>query len=198
MRAAGKVLIPVLGVLAVGLAGCGNSEEAKDTASASSASSDPAEQALDNCPKPDEAIRSDPASVALTYENIAYCWDSSKDANTQAGTNRALALASQSWKDTQAKANTRNAFQGQFNTASKFDGVTDVKVYQGRGDMDADIDGDKAQRGIDITWSWIGPDGQKAPGGSAQDVVYLEKHDEQWEVVATQNTKITTAEEGNH
>lgn len=193
MRARKTTLIAVLGVLALGLAGCGNNEESKET-TASSSSANPAAQALANCPAPDEAIRDDAASVALTYENIAYCWDSTKDPNTQAGTNRALPLASQSWKDTQAKAKTRNAFPAQFNTASKFHGVTDVKVSQGRGDMDADIDGDKAQRGIDVTWSWIGPDGQKAPGGSAQDVVYLEKHDGKWEVVATQNTKITTNE----
>lgn len=190
-----RSVIPLLVLVTLMSTGCHRGNEAtSSTASPSSLSAHTAEQALEKCPNPGEAVRADATSVAVTYENIAYCWDSTKDPSTQAATTRALALASGPWKDTQAAAKPPNAFQEQFDTAAHFNGVTDVTVSPAGDGVDAGTDAETTQRTVDITWTWVGDDGQKAPGGRAQDIVYLEKNAGQWEVIATENTHMRTNE----
>ena len=136
--------------------------------------------------------RTSATDVAQAFSAVSYCWDSTVDGRTTDGMLRAKEIMSSEFYQTQAQSQTRNMLQAQFNEAYKHEGYSTVKVSQTPGDTNQDIDGDKAVRGVSTQWQWVGRDGETLPGGTAQDNVYLEKHDGQWSVVAVANTLMDT------
>ncbi len=193
-------LTPVL--LTATLSSCGSSESSTPEEPSSSSSvatsttispSNTARAIADNtCYKASDVDRTSATDVAQAFSAVSYCWDSTVDGRTTDGMLRAKEIMSSEFYQTQAQSQTRNMLQAQFNEAYKHEGYSTVKVSQTPGDTNQDIDGDKAVRGVSTQWQWVGRDGETLPGGTAQDNVYLEKHDGQWSVVAVENTLMDT------
>lgn len=185
--------------VALGITGCGEQQQNKEpeqvAASASAAGTatpgtEEASSAEDICSGPESANRQDASSVAMHFVGLSYCWDSTTDTSMKQGVLRTEPLMSEKFAQLQQQAPERGGFQSQFLTAHKINAKTTVEVSPTPGDVDQDIDGDKSARGVSVSWHWIGDEGKRLPGGSAQVIVYLEKNESQWEVVSQQVTNV--------
>lgn len=198
MRLARTTSALILTVAGLSLAACGGEAEepastqqpspsATASASASASESAARKHADGSCTDPGKADRTDASSTAYHYVAIAHCWDSTLDQSTTSGILRASELMSAEYYDSQQEPE-RNSLQRQFNDAYAHKAYSVPSVSRTVGDIDQDVAEDKAVRGYNTKWYWQGRDAEQIPGGRDQVIVYLEKHDGKWYVVAQQTT----------
>lgn len=156
----------------------------------------PAELGDGAFPAVTEADRSSADSTAETAARIMHSWDTTMDRTETAAAIRAVPLMSADWAANQVEPQ-RNSSQGDWLRPAEHQAYSLARAVPATGDVARDIDGDKAVRAYDVTWSWVARDGTDLTDtGRRQITLYLEKHQGQWQVVGHQLRDMPTTGDG--
>jgi hypothetical protein len=138
-------------------------------------------------PDPDTVDRADVEATAETAALMLHSWDTATDRTQTAAAIRAKPLMSQVWADHQVEPE-RNGNQAAWLEPAEHQAYSAPSLVPAVGDVSRDVAKDKAIRAYDLTWRWISRDGQEIEAtGQRQVVIYLEKHNGQWDVVGHQS-----------
>ena len=145
-------------------------------------------------PDPDNVDRSDVEATAETAALIIHSWDTATDCTQTAAAIRAKPLMSEEWANNQIEPE-RNGNQAAWLTPAEHQAYSAPSLVPAVGDVSRDVATDRAIRAYDLTWRWISRDGQEIEAtGQRQVVIYLEKHNGQWDVVGHQSQDMGNTE----
>ncbi len=135
---------------------------------------------------PYDADRSDADSTAEVTALMLHSWDTTTDTTQTGAAIRAIPLMSNEWATNQVEPE-RNGAQGEWLEPAEHEAYSAPSIVPAPGDVSQDVAEDKAIRAYDVSWRWISRDGTDLPTTGRQIVtIYLEKHDNQWDVVGHQ------------
>lgn len=136
--------------------------------------------------QPENADRTDVESTAEVAALMLHSWDTTTDTTQTAAAIRAIPLMSNEWAINQVEPE-RNGAQGEWLEPAEHQAYSASSIVPAPGDVSQDVADDKAIRAYDVTWRWISRDGIDLTTTGRQIVtIYLEKHDDQWDVVGHQ------------
>lgn len=136
--------------------------------------------------QPEDADRTDVESTAEVAALMLHSWDTTSDTTQTAAAIRAIPLMSNEWATNQVEPE-RNGAQGEWLATAAHQAYSAPSIVPAPGDVSQDVADDKAIRAYDVSWRWISRDGTELTTTGRQIVtVYLEKHDDQWNVVGHQ------------
>lgn len=139
-------------------------------------------------PDPDTVDRADVEATAETAALMLHSWDTATDRTQTAAAIRTKPLMSQEWANHQVEPE-RNGNQAAWLEPAEHQAYSAPSLIPAVGDVSRDVAADKAIRAYDLTWRWISRDGQEIEAtGQRQVVIYLEKHNGQWDVVGHQSS----------
>ena len=139
-------------------------------------------------PDPTMVDRSDVEATAETAALMLHSWDTATDRTQTAAAIRAKPLMSEDWAANQVEPE-RNGNQAAWLEPAEHQAYSAPSLVPAVGDVSRDVATDRAIRAYDLTWRWISRDGTEIEAtGQRQVVIYLEKHDGQWEVVGHQSS----------
>ncbi|MBE0010107.1 MULTISPECIES: hypothetical protein [unclassified Arthrobacter] len=142
---------------------------------------------------PEDADRSDVVSTARVAALMLHSWDTTVDRTETAAAVRAIPLMSAEWAANQVEPE-RNGSNGEWLEPAEHGAYSVPQAVPAIGDAAQDVAPDKAIRVLDVTWRWVARD--KTPltsGGPRQVTVYLEKTEDQWDVVGHQTRDMTAS-----
>jgi hypothetical protein len=135
---------------------------------------------------PADADRTDVESTAEVAALMLHSWDTTTDTTQTAAAIRAIPLMSNEWATNQVEPE-RNGAQGEWLKPAEHKAYSAPSIVPAPGDVSEDVADDKAIRAYDVSWRWISRDGTELTATGRQIVtIYLEKHDNQWDVVGHQ------------
>lgn len=135
---------------------------------------------------PEDADRTDVDSTAEVAALMLHSWDTTTDTTQTAAAIRAIPLMSNEWASNQVEPE-RNGAQGEWLKPSEHQAYSAPSIVPAPGDVSEDVADDKAIRAYDVSWRWISRNGTDLTTTGRQIVtIYLEKHDNQWDVVGHQ------------
>ena len=138
-------------------------------------------------PDPDTVERSDVEATAETAALMLHSWDTATDRTQTAAAIRTKPLMSQEWADHQVEPE-RNGNQAAWLKPAEHQAYSAPSLVPAVGDVARDVATDRAIRAYDLTWRWISRDDHQIEAtGQRQVVIYLEKHNGQWDVVGHQS-----------
>lgn len=144
-------------------------------------------------PDPTMVDRSDVEATAETAALMLHSWDTATDRTQTAAAIRAKPLMSQEWADHQVEPE-RNGNQAAWLEPAEHQAYSAPSLVPAVGDVSRDVATDRAIRAYDLTWRWISRDGHEIEAtGQRQVVIYLEKHNGQWDVVGHQTHDMGTS-----
>ncbi|MEB2528735.1 hypothetical protein [Kocuria rosea] len=144
-------------------------------------------------PDPDTVERSDVEATAETAALMLHSWDTATDRTQTAAAIRTKPLMSEEWADHQVEPE-RNGNQAAWLEPAEHQAYSAPSLVPAVGDVSRDVATDKAIRAYDLTWRWISRDGHQIEAtGQRQVVLYLEKHNGQWDVVGHQTHDMGTS-----
>lgn len=161
-----------------------SSAQVAEPASASAVASEALEVADGQCVDSAVADRSSAQSVAKTFMQAAFCWDSVLDSNTVAAQLRASDLVTEKYQGILLEQkDMRNSLEGEFAEARSQKAYTKVNVQPTPGDFAGEQSG-KVLTGYIAQWSWVSRTGSGVlPGGrSGWDFVLVQDESGQWAV----------------
>ena len=138
-------------------------------------------------PDPDTVDRADVEATAETAALMLHSWDTATDRTQTAAAIRAKPLMSEDWAANQVEPE-RNGNQAAWLEPAEHQAYSAPSLVPAVGDVSRDVAADKAIRAYDLTWRWISRDDHQIEAtGQRQVVIYLEKHNGQWDVVGHQS-----------
>ena len=138
-------------------------------------------------PDPDTVERSDVEATAETAALMLHSWDTATDRTQTAAAIRTKPLMSEDWAANQVEPE-RNGNQAAWLEPAQHKAYSAPSLVPAVGDVARDVAADKAIRAYDLTWRWISRDDHQIEAtGQRQVVIYLEKHNGQWDVVGHQS-----------
>ncbi len=186
-------LITALALCLLPLTACGPESAqqiSEQTSTPATATPSPAEltPGQDSFPDLDTVDRADVEATAETAALMLHSWDTATDRTQTAAAIRAKPLMSQEWAAHQIEPE-RNGNQAAWLEPAEHQAYSAASLIPAVGDVSRDVAADKAIRAYDLTWRWISRDGQEIEAtGQRQVVIYLEKHNGQWDVVGHQSS----------
>ncbi|WP_019481165.1 hypothetical protein [Arthrobacter sp. TB 23] len=142
---------------------------------------------------PEDADRSDVDSTARVAALMLHSWDTTVDRTETAAAVRAIPLMSAEWAANQVEPE-RNASNGEWLEPAEYGAYSVPQAVPAIGDAAQDVAPDKAIRVLDVTWRWVARDETPlTSGGPRQVTVYLEKTEDQWDVVGHQTRDMTAS-----
>ncbi|WP_024476398.1 hypothetical protein [Arthrobacter sp. CAL618] len=136
--------------------------------------------------EPEDADRTDVESTAEVAALMLHSWDTVTDTTQTAAAIRAIPLMSNEWATNQVEPE-RNGAQGAWLEPAAHQAYSAPALAPAPGDVSQDVADDKAIRAYDVSWRWISRDGTElTTTGRQVATIYLEKHDDQWDVVGHQ------------
>lgn len=185
-------LVTALALCLLPLTACGPEgaqQISEQTSTPATATPSPAEltPGQDSFPDLDTVDRADVEATAETAALMLHSWDTATDRTQTAAAIRAKPLMSQEWADHQVEPE-RNGNQAAWLEPAEHQAYSAPSLVPAVGDVSRDVAADKAIRAYDLTWRWISRDGHQIEAtGQRQVVIYLEKHNGQWDVVGHQS-----------
>lgn len=185
-------LVTALALCLLPLTACGPEgaqQISEQTSTPATATPSPAEltPGQDSFPDLDTVDRADVEATAETAALMLHSWDTATDRTQTAAAIRAKPLMSQEWADHQVEPE-RNGNQAAWLEPAEHQAYSAPSLMPAVGDVSRDVAADKAIRAYDLTWRWISRDGHQIEAtGQRQVVIYLEKHNGQWDVVGHQS-----------
>ncbi|MHA7287686.1 hypothetical protein ACX80I_15550 [Arthrobacter sp. MDT3-44] len=155
----------------------------------------PAEDILgaNTFPSPEDADRSDVDSTARVAALMLHSWYTTVDRTETAAAVRAKSLMSEEWAADQVEPE-RNASNGEWLEPAEHGAYSVPRVVPAIGDAGHDVAADRAIRVLDVTWRWVARDETPlTTGGHRQVTVYLEKTEDQWDIVGHQTRDMTAS-----
>lgn len=141
-------------------------------------------------PDPDTVDRADVEATAETAALMLHSWDTATDRTQTAAAIRTKPLMSQEWAEHQIEPE-RNGNQAAWLEPAEHQAYSAPSVIPAVGDVSRDVADDRAIRAYDLTWRWISRDGHEIEAtGQRQVVIYLEKHNGQWDVVGSSHSRV--------
>ncbi|WJZ68641.1 hypothetical protein [Kocuria rosea] len=138
-------------------------------------------------PDPDTVDRADVEATAETAALMLHSWDTATDRTQTAAAIRTKPLMSEEWANNQIEPE-RNGNQAAWLEPAEHQAYSAPSLVPAVGDVSRDVAADKAIRAYDLTWRWISRDDHQIEAtGQRQVVIYLEKHNGQWDVVGHQS-----------
>ena len=138
-------------------------------------------------PDPTMVDRSDVEATAETAALMLHSWDTATDRTQTAAAIRTKPLMSEDWAANQVEPE-RNGNQAAWLEPAEHQAYSAPSLVPAVGDVSRDVAKDKAIRAYDLTWRWISRDDHQIEAtGQRQVVIYLEKHNGQWDVVGHQS-----------
>ncbi|OUM44682.1 hypothetical protein [Arthrobacter sedimenti] len=159
----------------------------------------PAEEVLggNTFASPEDADRSDIDSTARVAALMLHSWDTTVDRTETAAAVRTIPLMSEEWAANQVEPE-RNASNGEWLEPAEHAAYSVPRAVPAIGDAAQDVDTDRAIRVLDVTWRWVARDETPLEGtGHRQVTVYLEKTEDQWDVVGHQTRDMTASMPGS-
>ncbi|THE19507.1 hypothetical protein E1J17_00705 [Kocuria rosea] len=191
-------LITALTLCLLPLTACGPEgpqQTSEQTTAPATATASPAELTAGDgtFPDPDTVKRSDVEATAETAALMLHSWDTATDRTQTAAAIRAKPLMSPEWADHQVEPE-RNGNQAAWLEPAEHQAYSAPSLVPAVGDVSRDVADDKAIRSYDLTWRWISRDGHEIEAtGQRQIVIYLEQHNDQWDVVGHQTHDVGTS-----
>ena len=185
-------LITALTLCLLPLTSCGpegSQQTSEQTTAPATATPSPTEHTVGEgtFPDPDTVDRADVEATAETAALMLHSWDTATDRTQTAAAIRTKPLMSEDWAANQVEPE-RNGNQAAWLEPAEHQAYSAPSVIPAVGDVSRDVADDKAIRAYDLTWRWISRDGQEIEAtGQRQVVIYLEKHNGQWDVVGHQS-----------
>ncbi|WP_298590557.1 hypothetical protein [uncultured Kocuria sp.] len=184
-------LITALALCLLPLTACGP-ERAQQTSEQTTATATPSPTELTpgqgSFPDPTMVDRADVEATAETAALMLHSWDTATDRTQTAAAIRTKPLMSQDWAANQVEPE-RNGNQAAWLEPAEHQAYSAPSLIPAVGDVSRDVADDKAIRAYDLTWRWISRDDHQIEAtGQRQVVIYLEKHNGQWDVVGHQSS----------
>ncbi|MFW0120238.1 hypothetical protein ACN08Y_10030 [Rothia sp. P5764] len=149
------------------------------------------ELAEGSCTDPATINRSDPEAVIKGFTEIAFCWDSTTDANTTAAVLRAQPLLTEDYYKS-IDPNVRNSMNADFLAVSSSQAYTIPKVSFAPDEAGQVPEGFTAKEVI-VEWTWLGRDGYEYKGGRALvSVAAVEEEPGRWAISGMQINSISS------
>ena len=185
-------LITALALCLLPLTACGPEtapQSSEQTTTTATATPSPTELApgQGTFPDPDTVDRADVEATAETAALMLHSWDTATDRTQTAAAIRTKPLMSEEWANNQIEPE-RNGNQAAWLEPAEHQAYSAPSLVPAVGDVSRDVAADKAIRAYDLTWRWISRDDhQIETTGQRQVIIYLEKHNGQWDVVGHQS-----------
>ena len=185
-------LIPALTLCLLPLTACGTDaaqQTGEQTTAPATATPSPTELTVGEgtFPDPDTVDRADVEATAETAALMLHSWDTATDRTQTAAAIRTKPLMSEDWAANQVEPE-RNGNQAAWLEPAEHQAYSAPSLVPAVGDVSRDVADDKAIRAYDLTWRWISRDDHQIEAtGQRQVVIYLEKHNGQWDVVGHQS-----------
>ena len=185
-------LITALALCLLPLTACGPDaaqQASEQTTTPATATPSPTELTVGDgtFPDPDTVDRADVEATAETAALMLHSWDTATDRTQTAAAIRTKPLMSEEWANNQIEPE-RNGNQAAWLEPAEHQAYSAPSLVPAVGDVSRDVAADKAIRAYDLTWRWISRDDHQIEAtGQRQVVIYLEKHNGQWDVVGHQS-----------